>query len=279
MVIGFLFWFLLAGIIIACIQDMKRTEIDNWLNFLLLTGGSVFLIFSAIFSSDYWIVIYGLFSFALMFALSNGVYYSRIYAGGDYKLLVALFAFFVGVGFMQTAENIGVFVVLLFFAGSVWGLGYSVFLYARNFKSVNREIEKFFGKFEVRIAFLAFIALFVLSYFNWIFLFLSILLALGVFLFIFTKSIEKTAMTKTIGVGELREGDWLVSDVRVGKMMLKAKWEGVSKKEIAFLRKLKNKKIRIKQGIPFTPAFLISFLTYGLFYEEIFAFIKGIFGF
>ena len=54
--------------------------------------------------------------------------------------------------------------------------------------------------------------------------------------------------------------------------MIKADWDGLSLGDIELLKL--RKKIKIKDGLPFVPAFLIAFLGY-VFLSEI---IKGFFG-
>lgn len=258
---GFLFWFFLVGMITACVQDLKRTEVDNWLNFLLFTGGSTFIIFSAIFSRDYWILIFGLFSFFVLFLLSEIVYRARIFAGGDYKLLIAMFAIFAEVGFLQTILNIGVFIFLLLVSGSVWGLCFSFFVYAKNFSSVNKEMKKFF-KMKAAVMGLIISGFFLaFSFLEFLFLFIALFIIFSIFIFIFVKSIENKVMIKFVSVKDLREGDWLISDVKVRGKVIHAKWEGLNRKEINMLKNYKGK-VKIKSGIPFVPSFLLAFLAF-----------------
>ena len=69
-------------------------------------------------------------------------------------------------------------------------------------------------------------------------------------------------MTRDISGEKLREGDWLVRDERVKGKIIKANWEGVSSEEVKMLRS--KKKVRIKEGIPFVPAFLVALILYAL---------------
>ena len=60
MVAGFLFWFFLIGLIVATLQDLKRREVDDWLNILLLVGGGVFIFYSSILKGNLnWIFEFG----------------------------------------------------------------------------------------------------------------------------------------------------------------------------------------------------------------------------
>ena len=51
----------------------------------------------------------------------------------------------------------------------------------------------------------------------------------------------------------------IYKDLKIGNKTIKAKWEGLRKEEIARIKK-KYKAILVRQGIPFAPVFLISFL-------------------
>ena len=92
---------------------------------------------------------------------------------------------------------------------------------------------------------------------------LGILLISFPLLLSFAKGVEDIVMIRTIHGKNLREGDWLVSDVKVGKRQVKATFEGVSKEDMHLLRN--TKKVQIKDGLPFVPAFLFGFILYHLY--------------
>ena len=66
-------------------------------------------------------------------------------------------------------------------------------------------------------------------------------------------------MIKNVKTSEVVEGDWLYKNLKIGKKVIKSNWDGLTKEQIKEIRK-RYKKIKIRQGIPFTPVFLISFL-------------------
>jgi Flp pilus assembly protein protease CpaA len=318
---GFLFWLFFIGIVVASLQDLKRREVDNWLNLFLIVSGVVYLLFENFVSGDfvYSVVLvafagitsflyfyngdmfsdiesckrkyYCLLSFIcllfvaivflivkvfgmdnvpffmiaasaflIMFVVSNLFYEGRVFAGGDAKLLFAMSAFFVAASFFGTLVNIGIFLLFLMFSGSVYGLLYSFVLYARDYKKVNREMRKGFGKLWVRSAIVLSVVLFVLSYFDLLFLMLGSLLLLLPLLYVFAKGLENVSMIRVVSGNELREGDWLVDDVKVKGKIIRADWDGLSLEDIELLKR--KKKVEIKDGLPFVPAFLIAFLGY-----------------
>ena len=76
----------------------------------------------------------------------------------------------------------------------------------------------------------------------------------------FTIAVEKSALIKSVSPEKLTEGDWLLKDVKIGKTVIKADFDGLSKKDIALIKKA-NKAVMIKYGLPFVPVFLLAFIT------------------
>lgn len=68
-------------------------------------------------------------------------------------------------------------------------------------------------------------------------------------------------MKKYVKTSELRQGDWLFSDVKVGKRTFKKNWDGLSEEEISYMKKF-NKKVFIKDGIPYAPSFLFALILF-----------------
>ena len=105
------------------------------------------------------------------------------------------------------------------------------------------------------------IALLILSYASFYLIFIAVLVFIIPYLYLYAKSVDETAMVKTLNPRKLREGDWLYKDVKVGNRTIKANWGGLTKEEISLLRK-NHKKTKIREGVAFTPVFLISFLVF-----------------
>jgi len=257
---GFLFWLFLIGIIIASLQDLKRREVDNWLNLFLLVSSFVFILFGAILNRDVEIIFRLGFLFLIMFGVINLFYYGRVFAGGDAKLLVAMTVFFMSGSFYGSLINVGIFCFFLMVSGSFYGLIYSGVLYFKNWSDVNKEIKKGFDNLWVRVVIFCSVILMLFGFIHFLFFLVGALLFVFPFLYIFAKGLENVSMIREVSGKELREGDWLVEDVRVGKNVIKADWDGLSLKDIELLKG--KKRVLIKEGLPFVPAFLIAFLGY-----------------
>ena len=75
-------------------------------------------------------------------------------------------------------------------------------------------------------------------------------------------------MTASVPIEKLTEGDWLINDVKLdGRVYLKKRNIGLTLGDIRKLKRVKDriKKVKIKEGIPFVPVFLISVIATILF--------------
>ena len=260
----FLIVLALVWIVIAIVQDFRKREVANWLNFSLIAIALSYRAFLSIFFWNHLYFINGLMGFAVFFGLANLFYYSRVFAGGDAKLLMGLgavlpFSFF----FYENLQIFLYFIILLMFAGSIYGLLYSIVLSYGNRQAFSKEFLKQFknNKRLILVFLIPSIFLFILLSIigEYILILLPLLILVFPFLYIYAKSIEESCMIKSVYAKKLTEGDWLYREVRVGRQRVKPNWEGLSKKELKILRK-SRKKILIKEGIPFTPSFLFALL-------------------
>lgn len=256
----------LAWIIFATIQDIKTREVANWLTFSLIAVGLAFSVFYSLNMKSFFPLLYSLMGGLFYVALSFALYYGRVFAGGDAKLLI-------GVGFILPYSSWGGlfflslgFLFLLFFIGAIYSLVYSIFI-------VLKEKEKFKEGFlkEFKQAKGLFLFSFVLVVFLLIYsgagkeaVFGGGIIFLLPLFYVYLMALDKSCMTKLVDAKDLQEGDWLEKDVVIGKKVIKASVHGLSKEEVKALQKV-HKKVFVKEGIPFVPAFLISYLIMGLF--------------
>lgn len=260
----FLFGLALIWIVFAVVQDIKKREVTNWLNFSLIAFALAYRAFYSSFTSDWMFFVYGLGGFALFFILGNLFYYSGMFAGGDVKLLF-------GIGVILPFESswsfvsVGwVFIFVLFLVGAVYSLIYSVFLVRKNYPKFLKAFRKNLGKkvWLILMSFFAVLFVFVIYYLfgdDLLLLALGIVLAFLLFcLIVYTKSLD-VCMIKLVSPKKLTEGDWIISDIKLNHGIIKKTVHGLSVEDIVNLRKA-GKMVLIKEGIPFTPAFLLAFL-------------------
>tara|TARA_Y100000034_G_scaffold130705_2_gene189787 strand:+ start:675 stop:1517 length:843 start_codon:yes stop_codon:yes gene_type:complete len=260
----FLIFIGLVWIIGAVLQDLRRREVDNIWNFSLIGIALAYRLAYSAYIGEYMFFVNGLIGFGIFLVIGNAFYYGRIFAGGDAKLLIAL-GTILPLSFNWT-ENIlifGYFILFFMLGGSIYVFIWSLVLVFFNFNKFAREFGKQYGlnKKIVIYGFVFFVVWSVLSFFIEARLtLLGILFILGPFLYVFAKSVEESLMIRSYMPEDLGEGEWLYEDLIVDGKKIKANWDGVSRRELELIRKKYRRKIWVKQGIPFTPGFLIGFI-------------------
>ncbi len=260
----FLFTLAFIWIIFAVAQDLRTREVSNWLNFSLIAIVLAYRAFYSVYTKDLMFFVYGAGGILLFVGLAYMFYYGRVFAGGDAKLLM-------GLGGVLPYEMLGDylylgfgFILLLFSAGAIYTLFYSLMLIPRNKKKFIKDFKSEFNKRKgifysvIVLAILFELILLFLGSLN-AFWWFGIIIFLMPLLFFYTKALEKSCMIILKDAKELSEGEWLEKDVKVGNKLIKKSVHGLSIKDIKLLRKYK-KKVWIKDGVPFTPAFLFAFI-------------------
>ncbi len=267
----FLIVLALIWMVFASAQDLRKREVSDWLNFSLIIFALGFRFFYCLFSAESFAFFYqGLIGLGIFFILGNMLYYGRMFAGGDAKLMIALGAV---LPFSENLlTNLNIFVLFFFiflFVGALYSLVISITLTLKNFKKFKNEFYKILKK-NKRLFYLPMIFGLILMVSGFV---QSLLFIIGILIFIlpyfyfYAKAVDEVCMVKKLKTSNLTEGDWLYNNVRVGRKLIKKSWDGLSKEEIKLLQK-KHKVILIRQGIPFTPVFLISFLVLIYFWDK-----------
>lgn len=258
----FLWVLAFAFIVFAVVQDIRTREIANWLNFSLIIFALGFRFFYSLFSGDdFSFFINGLIGFGIFFVIGNVFYYSRLFAGGDAKLMIALGTILpISSRFFSNVQIFLNFLLVFLLSGFVYTVFASVYLCVKNFKKFKKEFAKQIReKRKLSYIFLGSgIILLLLGFLEIILTFFGLLSFVSFYLYLYSKSIDEACMIKTIPTRKLRDGDWLYSNVKIGKKFVKAKWDGVSKKEIREIIKYHDS-VKIREGIVFSPVFLLAF--------------------
>jgi Flp pilus assembly protein protease CpaA len=250
-------------LIFASVHDLRTKTVPNWLSFSLVMFALGYRFFYSLFSETGFGFFYqGVLGLGIFFLVGNALYHGRIFAGGDAKLMIALGAV---LPFSQSlGDNLRIFAVFLalfFAAGAIYGIFWSLFLSFRNFSEFRKEFAKEMKKAKMKVySFLLFgIALLGFGFYSTLFFYLGILVFIFPYLYVFAKSVDNSCLVKEISTRKLEEGDWIYRDTRVGRETIKASWHGLTTGEISRIRK-KYGKIKVREGIAFSPVFLISFL-------------------
>ena len=261
----FLIVLTLIWIIGAVLQDLKRREVDNLWNFSLIAFALAYRFALSVFNDNYWFVINGLIGLIIFLFLGNLFYYSRLFAGGDAKLLIALGAVLpLSYDWLVNFRIFGLFTLLFLVTGSIYALIWALFLIFANFKRFNKEFSKqvrsYKNLFLISLVFALLWVVFVIFVREINLILIAVVVLLFPVLFIFAKSVEESCMIKLTDAKKVTEGDWLYQDIKVGNKVIRAHWEGVSKNELKLIKEKYKGKVLIKQGVPFTPSFLFGFI-------------------
>jgi len=273
----------LVWVIIATTQDIRKREVANWLNFSLVIIALGIRGIAAIISLQYYYILYGFLLFLISFIVGNMLYYARVFAGGDAKLLIAL-----SVTFATTPTFIKIhklelfslplfvreyflfrFIINLFFIGSLYGIVWSIVLAMTNRERVYKKLKNVIRKNKnLFMLFFIFSLLFFLAYIlvkNIAFFIIGTVLLIFPYFFLFVRTVDDVCMIKYVRCEELSEGEWIAKPLKLKiknrEIIIKPQVAGLSRKDIEFIKKAKVKKILVKQGIPFVPVFLISLIT------------------
>ncbi len=273
--VNFIFALALVWLVFATVEDLKKREVSNWLNFslIILVLGARFF-YSLFYEADFNFFLTGLLGLGIFFILGNLLYHLKIFAGGDAKLMVALgavipFSWGVSLNLYLLLD----YILLFFFFGALYGLFYTFFFAIRDFSKFKLEFfKKIKSKKKLLYPLIILGALLIL-----IGTYYPILIAFGIYiliiplLFIFTTSVEKVSLIREVSPSKLSEGDWLSQEIQFGKKKINVSWEGLTAQQIEIIKK-HFKSVKIRYGIPFVPVFLISFLVFlGLYYFDLFS--------
>lgn len=256
----FLFVIGLVWTLFASIQDLKTREVSNWLNFSLIGIGLSYRAFFSIVNKDFNFFFLGIAGFFVFFVFAYILYYARAFAGGDAKLLMGYGALMPFANFGEILPLSLLFLLLLFFIGSIYSLVYSGIIVSKNKKFFNKDFAKGIRKNKILLTVcgVLFLGFLIYGFISQVTLFISVLFLLP-FIWVYAKSLDK-CMIKLIPSSKLTEGDWILGNIKVarGKVVYKTV-HGLSLKDIRLLRKYKRK-ILVKEGIPFVPVFMISLI-------------------
>ena len=267
-----LFLTALAFSTIASYFDLKTGEIPDKFTIGLV---AVALVMRAIFAADLGDLNYfldGAIVGAILFGFGALLFYTGGWGGGDAKLISGIGAALGGLiaptaidsSFAIFPPFFGIFIALSLVA-IPYSLGYAFILALRQrevFTLTKKRIIK--NWIILTLAIVASLAMFILfGSRSPLMMITSFFPAIFYFVVIFSRSVEDTAMQKEIPIGELIEGDMVVEDIIINgkKVASKRDMDGLSKEALATIKKSKLKKIKIKWGIRFAPAFPLAILV------------------
>ncbi|MBT5021631.1 prepilin peptidase [Candidatus Woesearchaeota archaeon] len=261
----------LITLLVGSFTDFKFREVPDWVSYsLVFIALGIRSIFAIVYEQFAYLQD-GIIGFLIFLAIALIMFYTGQWGGGDSKLLIGLGAL-IGVKLRMDTFMVGFFVNLIV-VGAIYGLLYSFYLIYKEKGAFFSEFKKSFGEKKVQFFIvLGLVVLFTIGAFFVpagfsipLFLF-GLILLIAYLVMLLLVSVEKSCMIKSIEPEELTEGDWIAQEIKVGaKLICGPKDLGICKKQIAELIKLKKQKkinkILVKEGIPFVPTFLLSFIV------------------
>ena len=266
----------LTALIIALISDIKTTEVPDYSNYFLIFSGISLRVLYSLISNDWSFTLTAVKVFPFIFILALLMYYTKQWGGGDAKLLMGLsLAFATYPSFLKDVFNpelIIDFPFVLFLniliIGIFYSLIYAVFLTIKNYKKTFPSIKKFFKKnFKLimssgMLSLILVLVSFVINdkTMSLVLMTISIMFLFLLIFYIFVKSIEEAIFIKTISILKLREGDWIITKIIKNGKTIHTPFQEVTKQKIDLLKRYKIKEVTIKEGVVFTPVFLIALI-------------------
>ncbi len=260
----------LAALIFATIVDIRIKEVPDWISYgLIASGVSIRLLHSIIFA-DWLYLIYGLLGLGITYLVGSILYHIKQWGGGDAKLLMGLGTtlatkpFYLPNSTMPFLLTLSIYIIIL---GAIYGIICSLYLMLKNISKFTFEFKTLLktGRSNIVItisslaSLILIILIFLIDSLKIKIIFLAfIALLIFYFVFIAVKSVENVFFYKKVPPNKLVEGDWLASDVKLGRRIILNKKTIIEKKHILDLQKLNIKKVFIKEGIPFVPPFLLG---------------------
>lgn len=267
----------LLCLLIATYTDFKWREVPDFISYTLLFSTIIIRVIYSITTKDISYLLYGIEGIALAFAIGALMYYTNQWGGADAKMLMGLFCALsttqlmignLNLEYIKMGFNL-FYLVNIFFIGAIYTIIYSIILTFTNFKKFKVEFKKQINKTKkylnitILVILFSIIISFLITYAEIKFLLISIPIAILLTLlsYSYIKAVENGCFIKKYKVSQLREGDWVMDEIKINNKKIYSPSEpGITNEQIKQLKK-SNKTYTVKEGIPFIPAFLIAFLT------------------
>ena len=272
------------ALIIGSITDLKNREVPDYVSYSLIFFAFASAIMYSIIQWSYIPIAQTAMGFIVGLIIAYTMFYLGQWGGGDSKLIMGLGA---ALGFNLFAlfgeKNywLLIFLFLTVIVGAVYGLFWSIALAIKHHREFRKALIALSHKKHIliirRIALVLLIVFTIVTFFFVpqefrliIFSFIAVVFFMF-YIWLFVKVIELGCMVKDVSVSKLTEGDWIYKNIKIGKKYLAGPKDlGISREQITLLKKYvklgKIKKVTIKEGIPFIPAFLIAFILVLAFY-------------
>jgi Flp pilus assembly protein protease CpaA len=263
----------LAALLVASWCDIRTREVPDWISFSLMTFAVGNATIISLYTNNYLFIINSVIGLAIGVGIGFFMFYTGQWGGGDSKLIMGLLALIglnIKESLLSNSNLMVVFIINILLVGAFYGIIYSLVKAILNFKECKKAAQEklkakplLITRIIIIIMVLGSLAYLVLSpSFDSAMIFGMCAFAFVLFyLWVVISCVEKTCMIKEVDVGSLTEGDWIVNPIMKNKkIILKPTKTGITREEIALLKKNSIRKATIKIGIPFVPSFLLAYI-------------------
>jgi len=273
----FLFILALIWLIFASVSDIKTHEVPDWLSYSLIIIGFGNALIKSLILKDISFLFYSFIAFSLFFLIALLLYYTKQWGGGDVKLLIGMVTLFpiypeTLIRYFNPNLNLPFILILilnLILFGAIYSLFYGAYLLIKNKINLVKELKNYkINKIYFIVPLLILIISMVIQDISLrlLILSLSFMILIAPLLLIYIRIVENKCMLKKFPISKLTEGDWITKNIYYkGRLIYNKNSPGITNAQILLLKKTKLKNVIIKEGIPFVPAFLISFIITILF--------------
>jgi Flp pilus assembly protein protease CpaA len=231
-------------LLMASIQDIQTREVYDYISYSFIAIALITRVIWFLIEWNLDILIYVLPSFAVMFGFSMVMYVAGQWGGGDAKLMAGL-SIALGASDLYFID----FLMNMLVFGAIYGVVYTLGIGLKNYKGIVKSVSAGFSAISIIAVISALYISSILPFGKVISFMILLLLSIK-----YLQAIEKNCMYKDISVERLVEGDWLAQDIKG----IEKKGIGLTKEQIKKIKSMKLKKVRVKEGIPFVPAFLVT---------------------
>lgn len=253
-------------LVIGSITDIRWRIVPDWLSYAGIAVGISLRAMDTVITGSFRPFLEGVVGFGVFFVIACVMFYTKMWGGGDSKVLMAMGAL-LGLSWDPNHIMVGMMTNFLL-VGGLYGVGYFIVLAIVNFAKVSAQTWELLSIKAVARTHLGVLCLMLFFLLTGLVYesFAPVIFGSGVviifYLFVLSKAIEKSCFVKDQKTKLLEEGDWLVDPVIIkGKRIAGPEDPGLTKVQIEKLLKAKVKTVRIKEGIPFIPNFLLTFLV------------------
>lgn len=249
-----------TALILGSLEDIRIREVPDLLSFSLLGIGLILGLEQSLATTSFLPFTLSVVTAALAFSIGAALYYLGQWGGGDAKLLAGVASFFTPSTFLAYF-----FYVLVM--GSVFGLLWTVWLVVKDYDDVSSKAPLLKHKYVLVTVLLTgavtTTTLIVLGKDE-----VAALGGLATFVALSTgalyalKKAENTLLFDNRPVSMLVPGDWLAHSVSVDGTLIENKGQGLTEEEVSLLKASEFKTVRVKDGLPFVPSFLLAYAVY-----------------